>query len=81
MNEQMSEMDKQQDTPLASLVITLEKNRGKRNACAFLGIVVLAVVWVFSWSNWFLLIPAALGIGAFLSQINVVIVSSKLKRR
>ncbi len=82
MNEQISEMDKQlQDTSRVSLAIAVEKNKGKRNICLFLGIIIVAVVLFFSWSKWLLLIPTTFGIGAFLYHMNIVIVSSELKRR
>lgn len=82
MNKPISEMDKQlRDTPLVSLLMAIEKNRGKRNACVFLGIIVSAVVLFLSWNKWLLLIPAALGIGSFLYHMNIVIVFSELKRR
>ena len=82
MNEPISEMDKQlRDTPPVSLVIAIEMNKGKRNACLFLGIIVLALVLIFSWNRWLLIIPGGLGIGAFLYHMNIAIVSSELKRR
>lgn len=82
MNKPISEMDKQlQDTDRVNLVIAIEMNRGKRNACFFLGIIALAIILFCGWSKWLLLIPAALGLGAFLFQMNIVIVSSELKRR
>ncbi len=68
-------------SPCASLVVGIVMNRGKRNACLFLGIIALAVILSFGWSNWLLLLPAALGIGAFLYQMNILIVSSELRRR
>ena len=82
MNEQISEMDKQlRDTSRVSLFIAIEQNKGKRNACLFLGIITVAVVLFFSWSKWLLLIPSILGIGAFLFHMNIVFISSELKRR
>jgi len=82
MNEPISEMDKQlRDTPRVSLVIAIAMNKGKRNACLFLGIIALAVILSFGWSKWLLLLPAALGIGSFVYQMNILIVSSELKRR
>lgn len=82
MNEPISEMDKQlRDTHPVSLVMAVEMNRGKRNACLFLGAIVAAVVLFFSWSKWLLLISAALAIGAFLHHMNIVIISSEMKRR
>lgn len=82
MNEPTSEIDKQlRDTPRVSLVIAIEMNKGKRNVCLFLGILSLAVILFFGWSNWLLLLPAALGIGSFLFHMNSLIVSSELKRR
>ena len=82
MNEPISEMDKQlRGTPRVNLVISITMNKGKRNACLFLGIIALAVILFFGWNNWLLLLPAALGIGAFLYQMNILIVSSELRRR
>ena len=82
MNESISEMDKQlQGTPRVNLVIAIEKNRAKRNVCLFLCVIVAATFLFLSWSRWFLLLPAALGIGAALYQLNILIVSSELKRR
>ncbi|KKL14597.1 hypothetical protein LCGC14_2514050, partial [marine sediment metagenome] len=82
MDERLSEMDKQlRDTPRVSLVIAVEMNKGKRNAHLFLGVVALAVILAFGWSNWLLLLPAALGVGSFLFQMNILIFSSELKRR
>ncbi len=82
MNEPISEMDKQlRDTPRVSLVIAIVMNKGKRNACLFLGIIALVVILSFGWSKWLLLLPAALGISSFLFQMNILIVSSELKRR
>jgi len=86
MNEPISEMDKQlRDTPEVSLVIAITMNKGKRNVCLFLGFIALAVIllgaWEFGWSKWLLLLPSALGIGSFLYQMNILIVSSELKRR
>lgn len=86
MNEPISEMDKQlRDTPEVNLVVAISMNKGKRNACLFLGIIALAVIllggWEFGWSKWLLLLPAALGIGAFLYQMNILIVWSELRRR
>jgi len=85
MNEATSEMDKQlRDTPDVSFVIAIDMNKGKRNACLFLGIIALAVIllgaWEFGWSKWLLLLPAALGIGSLLYQINILVVFSELKR-
>lgn len=78
----MSDIDKQlRDTPRVGLVIAIEKNRGKRNASVFLAVIAAALVLFFSWNKWLLLIPAALGIVAFLYHMNIVIVSSELKRR
>ncbi len=82
MNEPISEMDKQlRDTPDVSLVVAIVMNKGKRNACLFFGIIALVVILSAGWSKWLLLLPAALGIGAFLYQMNILIGSSELKRR
>ncbi len=82
MNEPMSEMDKQvRDTPRVNLVIAIEQNKGKRNACMFLGIIAAALVLFFSWNKWLLLVPAVLVIGSILYHTNILIISSELKRR
>ncbi len=82
MNERISEVDKQlRDTSRVNLVSAIEMNKGNRNACLFFGIIALAVTLFFGWSKWLLLLPAALGIGSFLYQMNILIVSSELGRR
>ena len=82
MSEHGSEMDKKlQDTDQVSLFIAIDKNKGKRNVCLFLGIIMTAVILFFSWSKWLLLLPAISGVGAFLYHMNIAIVSSELRRR
>jgi len=85
MNQPTSETDKQlRDTPRVNLVVAYQMNKGKRNACLVLGVIALVVsllvAWEFGWSKWLLLLPATLGIGAFLYQMNMLIVSSELRR-
>jgi RsiW-degrading membrane proteinase PrsW (M82 family) len=75
-------MDKQlRDTPRVALVIAIEKNKAKRNACLFIAIITTTLALHFSWNKVLLLIPVALGIGSLLYHMNVVIVSAELKRR
>jgi len=82
MNQPISEMDKQlRDTPRVNLAIAIEMNKGKRNACLFFGIIALAIILLLEWAQWLLLLPAALGIGSFLYHMNILIVSSELRRR
>lgn len=82
MNEPISKIDEQlRDTPRVSLAIAIEMNRAKRNACLFFAVISTALVLFFSWNMWLLVIPAALGIGTLLFHMNIVIVSSELKRR
>lgn len=82
MNKPISEMEKQlQDTDRVNLVIAIEMNKGKRNAQFFLGVIALALILFCGWNKWLLLIPAALGLGAFLFEMNIVFISSELKRR
>jgi len=82
MNEPMSEMDKElRATPRVNLFIAIEMNRSKRNARLFFGIIAAALILFFSWNQWLLLIPAALGIFSFLHHMNIVILSSELKRQ
>ena len=82
MAKQLSEMDKQlRDTTRVDLVIGIEQNKVKRNASVFLGAITLGLILFFGWNKWMLVIPVALGIGAFLFQMNIAIVSAELKRR
>ncbi len=82
MAKQLSEMDKQlRDTTRVDLVIGIEQNKVKRNASVFLGAIALGLILFFGWNKWMLVIPVALGIGAFLFQMNIAIVSAELKRR
>jgi hypothetical protein len=82
MNKPISEMDKQlQATDSFSIGLAIASNNRRRNACLFYGIVVLALIMFFAWNKWLLLIPAALGLGAILSQANSFFLSSELKRR
>jgi hypothetical protein len=82
MNQPISEMDKQlRDTPRVNLAIAIEMNKGKRNACLFFGIIALAVILWLAWTKWLLLLPVVLGVGSFLYHMNILIVSSELRRR
>ena len=69
------------DTPRVELVIAIEKNKAKRNANILFGAISLVLILFFGWSKWILLIPIAFGLGAFLFQMNIAIVSAELKRR
>lgn len=82
MSQTISEMDKQlRDIPRVHLAIAIEMNKGKRNAFLFFAIIALAVILLLGWTKWLLLIPATLGIGSFLYHMNILIVSSELRRR
>lgn len=82
MDRPLSDMEKQlQDTDRVSLAIAMEMNKVRRGACLFFGVATLCAILFFGWNRWFLLVPAALGVGAFLFQMNLVIVRSELKRR
>ena len=82
MAKQVSDMDQQlRDARRVELVIAIMRNRVKRNACVFFGIVALGLILFFGWSKWMMLIPAVLGIGVFLYQMNMFIISAEIKRR
>ncbi|WP_438480697.1 hypothetical protein [Oleiharenicola lentus] len=82
MGERISEIDQQlRETPFVALLLALDKNRAKRNACIFFCVIFAGLVFFLSWNKWLYLVPASLGIGAFLYHMNIVIVSSELKRR
>lgn len=82
MNRPLSEMEKKlHDSDRVTLVIAIESNRSKRNACIFFGVIAVALIYFFGWNRWLFLFPALLGLGAALYQANILIVSSELKRR
>lgn len=82
MNKPISEIDKQlQGTDRGSIFFAIELNKVRRNACLFFAIVAFALIMFFAWNKWLLLVPAALGLGAALSQSNIFFLSSELKRR
>lgn len=82
MNRPLSEMEKKlHDSDRVTLVIAIESNRSKRNACIFFGVIAVALIYFFGWNRWLFLFPALLGLGAVLYQANILIVSSELKRR
>lgn len=82
MNKPLSEMEKKlHDSDRVTLVIAVESNRSKRNACIFFAVIAVALIYFFAWNRWLFLFPALLGLGAALYQANILIVSSELKRR
>ena len=82
MDKPISDMDRQlQSADRASVAIAILVNKGRRNACIFFGVIALALILFFAWNKWLLLIPAALGLGALLFQMNLAVLSSELKRR
>lgn len=82
MNRPLSGMEKKlHDSDRVTLVIAIESNRSKRNACIFFGVIAVALIYFFGWNRWLFLFPALLGLGAALYQANILIFSSELKRR
>lgn len=82
INMPVSDIEKQmQETDPVNLFIAIEMNLGRRNACLFFAFIASVAVLYFAWSKWLLIIPAVLALGAFLFQMNILIVRSELKRR
>lgn len=86
MDEPVSEIDKQlQAADVVSLFFAIESHRSKRNISLFLGIFLgifmLAVIVLYTWSKWFLLIPSVIFLCAATYHANILLLSSELRRR
>jgi hypothetical protein len=82
MSERLSELDQQiRDTPLIGLMIAIDENKAKRNACLIFCLISVGLVLFLAWNRWLFLLPALLGVGALLYHMNIVIVTAEVKRR
>ncbi len=64
-----------------NLVMALIPNKAKRNASVFFGVLSLVLLLWLDWSRWLLVVPGLLGLAASLYQMNIMLVTSELRKR
>lgn len=82
MDSNLTQVDLEiRDKSLGRLVTEIDINKVWRGSCLFLSLTAIGIIYFISCNRWLYLIPAVLGIVSFMCQMNIILLSSELRRR